>query len=168
MSAFLILMLLLLANRQGGALSSSQPLAAQAAHAQIEATVKNEQAKGSLDPKKRADAAKAQKKADDLTKAAQKQAVAKTQPPPWPQAMPPGLPPFPGGWEFDQPPPQVVQNRAWQLLPILWKTGAGSRKTEQTAGRWITYKAEPMKAGKKGVVAYRVKPGAGPAPRNIA
>lgn len=167
MSAFLILMLLLLANRQGGGAStSSQPLAAQAAHAQIEATVKNEQAK--TDPSKRVEAAKAQKKADDLTKAAQKQTLSKTQPPPWPQAMPPGLPPFPGGWQYDNPPPQVVQNRAWQLLPILWKTGPKSRKTEQTAGRWITYVAEPVKGGKKGVVAYRPKPGAGAAPRNVA
>lgn len=167
MSAFLFLMLMMLAARQGGgALTSSTPLAAQAAHAQIEATVKQTQAK--TDPSKRAEAAKAQKKADDLTKAAQQQAKAKAAPAPWPQAMPAGLPPFPAGWEFDAPPPQAVQTRAWQLLPQLWKTGAGSRKTEQTAGRWITYQAQLMKAGKKGVVAFRVKPGAMPAPRNVA
>jgi peptidoglycan hydrolase-like protein with peptidoglycan-binding domain len=41
------------------------------------------------------------------------------------------------------------------LLPQLWKSGAGTFKTEQTAGRWITYKAVPMGA-KKGVVAYRL------------
>jgi len=172
MSAFLILMLLLLANQKGGGLlTSSTPLAAQAAHAQIEATVKQTAAKGSADPKKHVAAAAAQKKADDLTKAAQKQTQSKTQAVPWPQAIPPGLPPFPGGWEFDAPPPQVVQNRAWQLLPQLWKTGQGTRKTEQTAGRWITYRAENMKAGKKGVVAYRPKPGATPQsapPRNVA
>jgi hypothetical protein len=175
MSAFLILMLLLLANRQGGGAltsspSSSTPLAAQAAHAQIEATVKQQQAKGSTDPVKRAEAVKAQKKADDLTKAAQNQAKAKAQPAPWPQAMPPGLPPFPAGWQPDHPPPQAVQNRAWQLLPILWKTGPKSRKTEQTQGRWITYVAEPMGA-KKGVVAYRPKAGAtvtSSPPRNLA
>jgi hypothetical protein len=169
MSAFLFLMLLMLASRSST--SSSTPLAAQAAHAQVDATVKQAEAKNSSDPKKHAEAARAQKKADDLTKAAQQQSKAKQAPPPWPQAMPPGLPPFPGGWEFDNPPPQAVQNRAWQLLPQLWKTGAGSRKTEQTAGRWITYQAQPMKAGKKGVVAFRVKPGAmpaGPAPRNVA
>ncbi len=168
MSAFLILMLLLLANRQGGGLLTSTPLAAQAAHAQIEATVKQTAAKGSADPKKHVAAAAAQKKADDLTKAAQKQTQSKTQAVPWPQAIPPGLPPFPAGWEFDAPPPQVVQNRAWQLLPQLWKTGAGTRKTEQTAGRWITYRAENMKAGKKGVVAYRPKAGASAQPRNVA
>ncbi len=163
MSAFLFLMLMMLAARSSSSSSSSTPLAAQAAHAQVDATVKQAQAKGSSDPKKHAEAARAQKKADDLTKAAQQQSKSQAQPPPWPQAMPPGLPSFPGGWEPDNPPPQAVQNRAWQLLPQLWKTGPKSRKTEQTQGRWITYVAEPMGA-KKGVVAYRVRPGAAPAP----
>jgi len=83
--------------------------------------------------------------------------AAKQTPPPWPQAMPRGLPAFgPGGWEPDTPPPIQVQARAVQLLPTLWKFGAGTRKTEQTAGRWITYVASPM-GKKKGVVAFRVR-----------
>jgi len=172
MSAFIVLMLLLLAYRDSGGASASAPLAAQAAHAQIDATVKQTAAKGSSDPAKHAAAAAAQRKADDLTRAAQKQAESKAVPPPWPQAMPPGLPAFPGGWQPDEPPPMAVQNRAWQLLPVLWKTGPKSRKTEQTQGRWITYVAEPMGA-KKGVVAYRPRPGAppaasSPAPTNVA
>jgi hypothetical protein len=89
--------------------------------------------------------------------------AAKQMPPPWPQAMPSGLPPFgPGGWEPDQPPPVQVQARAVQLLPQLWKFGAGTKKTEQTAGRWITYVASKM-GKKQGVVAYRLRAPA-PAP----
>ncbi len=173
MSAFAFVLLMMLIHRQYGGGAGASPtssLAAQAAHAQIEATVKNTEAKGSRDPAKHKAAAQAQAKADSLTKAAQQQHAAKAVPPPWPQAMPSGLPPFPSGWQTDQPPPAAVQARAWQLLPILWKQGARARKTEQTAGRWITYEAQPMGA-KKGVVAYRVRPGAmpsGPAPRNIA
>jgi hypothetical protein len=82
---------------------------------------------------------------------------AKKMPPPWPQAMPAGLPPFgPAGWVFDNPPPAAVQARAWQLLASLWSQGPGAIKTEQTAGRWITYQAQPM-GKKKGVVAYRLR-----------
>lgn len=84
--------------------------------------------------------------------------AAKITPAPWPQAVPAGLPPFgPAGWQPDDPPPQAVQARAWQLLSQLWKYGAGTKKVEQTAGRWITYVATPM-GKKKGVVAYRVRP----------
>lgn len=91
---------------------------------------------------------------------------ASTAPEPWPQVMPAGLPEFPAGWEYDEPPPQAVRTRAWQLLDSLWKQGKGARVTERTADRWITYRAENTKGGKKGVVAYRMKrsrPGARPA-----
>jgi len=78
-------------------------------------------------------------------------------PPPWPQVVPAGLPPFPGpGWTPDEPPGPGVVSRAWALLSQLWSAGAGTFKTEQTSGRWITYRATPMGA-KKGVVAYRLK-----------
>jgi hypothetical protein len=81
-------------------------------------------------------------------------------PAPWPQAPPHGLPPFPGsGWEFDEPPPPEVKQRAGQLVSVLWKGGSGTSKTEQTAGRWITYVAAIVASGKRGVVAYRVKRG---------
>jgi peptidoglycan hydrolase-like protein with peptidoglycan-binding domain len=77
-------------------------------------------------------------------------------PAPWPQVVPSGLPPFPGsGWEYDEPPPVVVQQRAGQLLSSLWARGAGTFKIEQTAGRWVAYRAEKVKSGKQGVVAYR-------------
>lgn len=89
--------------------------------------------------------------------------IAATTPVAWPQTTPADLPPFPGGWEPDEPPPSPVVARAYQLLNQLWAQGAGSRKTEQTAGRWITYRAEVVASGKKGVVAYRVKSGAHPA-----
>lgn len=78
--------------------------------------------------------------------------------PPWPQVVP-GLPAFPSGWEPDSPVGAGVAARALELLPELWSYGAGTRKTEQTAGRWITYVATPMAAGKRGVVAYRMRPG---------
>lgn len=82
-----------------------------------------------------------------------------TSTPPWPQSVPSGLPPFPSGWEPDSPVGAGVAARAFELLPELWTYGAGTRKTEQTAGRWITYVATAM-GTKKGVVAYRLKPGA--------
>lgn len=85
-----------------------------------------------------------------------------TSTPPWPQSVPPGLPPFPSGWEPDQPVGSGVAARAFALLPELWTYGPGTRKTEQTNGRWITYVATPM-GSKKGVVAYRLKAGAIPA-----
>lgn len=78
--------------------------------------------------------------------------------PPWPAAVPDDLPKFPGaGWEYDEPPPSAVQVRAAQLVAPLWRQGKGSFRTEFTAGRWITYRAEIVRSGKHGVVAYRVK-----------
>jgi hypothetical protein len=80
---------------------------------------------------------------------------------PWPVAVPAGLPPFPGpGWVPDSPPPPPVVSRAFQLLPQLWALGQGASKTEQTAGRWITYVAR-MIGTKRSVIAYRL---ASPAP----
>ena len=40
-----------------------------------------------------------------------------TSTPPWPGVVPPDLPPFPGrAWEFDEPPPPALQQRARQLV----------------------------------------------------
>jgi hypothetical protein len=81
-----------------------------------------------------------------------------TEPAPWPQVVPTDLPRFPGaGWEYDEPPPPAVVARARQLVQQLWTNGAGTTKTEQTGGRWITYRAEKVRSGKQGVVAYRLK-----------
>lgn len=79
--------------------------------------------------------------------------------PPWPQASTAtGLPPFPGsGWEYDEPPPAAVKQRAAALVSTLWATGIGSHRIEQTGGRWIAYRAEKVASGRNGVVAYRVK-----------
>lgn len=75
--------------------------------------------------------------------------------PPWPQVVPAGLPPFPGaGWEVDEPPPGPVVARANALLGPLWSGGEGTFKVEQTAGRWIAYRATQM-GEKRGVVAFR-------------
>lgn len=79
-------------------------------------------------------------------------------PPPWPQVVPSGLPPFPGsGWEYDEPPPPAVQQRAGQLVSQLWGQGRGAYRIEQTAGRWIAYQAAIVASGKRGVVAFREK-----------
>lgn len=76
---------------------------------------------------------------------------------PWPQVVPAGLPAFPGpGWVPDEPPPPAVVSRANALLPQLWRGGPGTFKTEQTAGRWITYRATQM-GTKRGVVAFRLR-----------
>lgn len=84
-------------------------------------------------------------------------------PQPWPAVLPSGLPPFPGSaWEYDEPPPPPVVARARQLLSELWARGQGSYRQEQTAGRWIVYRAEITRGGKRGVVAYRERRGATP------
>jgi hypothetical protein len=101
--------------------------------------------------------AQAQKRASELQKASLKSTRAEKAPPAWPQSVPSGLPPFPAGWEPDEPPPQAVQTRASQLLPLLWKSGAGQTKKEKTAGRWITYQSQSM-GKRRGVVAFRIKP----------
>jgi len=81
--------------------------------------------------------------------------------------MPVGLPPWPAGWTPAQPPPAAVVTRAWQLLPTLWKTGVGTKATEQTGGSWYTYVATWMNPAKttKGVVAFKPKEGVIPAVR---
>jgi hypothetical protein len=79
--------------------------------------------------------------------------------PPWPQVVPAGVPAFPGGgWQYDEPPPLAVQQRAGALVSALWSGGVGTYKIEQTGGRWIAYRAEIVASGKHGVVAYRLKP----------
>ena len=89
-------------------------------------------------------------------------------PPPqasWPAGTPPELPPFPGqGWQYDEPPPQAVKDRARALVSQLWGTGQGTYQLERTEGRWIVYRAEIVASGKKGVVAYRQR-GTPPAKR---
>jgi hypothetical protein len=88
---------------------------------------------------------------------------------PWPQVVPAGLPAFPGpGWMYDEPPPLEVQQRASQLVNPLWGQGSGAFRIEQTAGRWIAYRAEMVKArptNKRGIVAYRLKPAAAALPK---
>jgi len=83
--------------------------------------------------------------------------LAAAAPVPFPQAVPSDLPSFPAGWEYDQPPSHDAVVRAWQLVDPLWSQGAGATKTEQTAGRWQTYRAELMSGGTKGVAVYRVR-----------
>lgn len=90
---------------------------------------------------------------------------------PWPAVVPPGLPAFPAGWEYDEPPPPPVVARARQLLSELWARGSGATRTEQTAGRWIVYRAEITRGNKRGVVAYRergTRPALPPAVPNAA
>ena len=81
------------------------------------------------------------------------------------------VPPFPGpSWIYLPAPPVTlpegwarVQARAKALLPILWRHGNGASVVEKTGGErgiWIAYRAEltgPQR--RKGVVAYRIKPG---------
>ena len=89
------------------------------------------------------------------------------EPAPWPQVVPAGLPAFPGpGWVPDVPVGPGVAARASQLLPVLWKAGKGTFKIENTAGRWIAYRAVAM-GTKKGVVAYR-EASPGPQPVNTS
>jgi len=86
--------------------------------------------------------------------------------PAWPVAnKPTDLPPFPDGWEPYTPPPPAVVTRANELIGPLWKSGKPGGKTqEQTNGVWVTYVAFTPAKGKKGVAAYRQKPGAASSP----
>lgn len=99
----------------------------------------------------------AREEAERAAQAARTASQANTLPQPWPQAVPSGLPAFPAGWEYAEPPSKAIQTRAWQLLDKLWAQGKGSTATEKTAEQWITYRAEITKGGKKGIVAYRIK-----------
>lgn len=81
----------------------------------------------------------------------------------WPTQTPAGLPAFPNGWEYDEPPPPAVKQRAAQLVSVLVKKGIGARQVEQTAGRWITYRVEKMRSGKTGITAWRLKATTAPA-----
>jgi len=82
---------------------------------------------------------------------------------PWPQQLPPGLPPYPGpDWITDLPPTPGVPQRAAQLLPMLWREGEGAYRIEQTGGKWIAYRATQMGV-KRGVTAKRLRTAA-PAP----
>jgi peptidoglycan hydrolase-like protein with peptidoglycan-binding domain len=57
-----------------------------------------------------------------------------------------------------------VVARARQLLSELWALGSGASKTENTAGRWIVYRAEITRGNKRGVVAYRERGDGGTRP----
>jgi len=171
-SAFALIALLLLIRQHyagTGSGTSAQmtlpaiptTLPALAQKATTDARAKVARARRTGHPADHAAAANATKQATVLTQAVKK---AQTQPAPWPQVVPKGLPPFPAGWQPDDPPPQAVQARAVQLLPVLWKSGKpGGTKQEQTQGRWITYQAQKM-GTKKGVVAFRVRADAMPEP----
>lgn len=142
--------------------TTSQPLATSPTAAAAQANAATQQAAANPTPANLQTAATAaQNAAQVTTQAAKKAKAAAAAPKPWPQAKPTGLPPFPSGWEFDNPPPPAVVTRAWQLLPVLWKKGKGSTAVETIKGRWITFQAQVHAEGKKGVTAYRVKPGAG-------
>ncbi len=136
------------------AATTTSPTAAATQAAQAAA-----QAAANPTPTNLANAAQAAQAAAQVqTAAAKKAKAAAAVPTPWPQAKPTGLPPFPSGWEPDQPPPAAVVTRAWQLLPKLWKSGKpGGTAVETIKGRWITFQAQWHGKGKKGVTAYRTK-----------
>ena len=85
------------------------------------------------------------------------QQAAKT-PVPWPQSLPPDLPPFPAGWAPASPVTSAMVSRAFQLLAELWSHGEGTWKPEKTGDRWVVYQARMTKAPdgstKTGVVAF--------------
>lgn len=96
------------------------------------------------------------------TQQAQQVQRAQAAPQPFPQTVPPGLPPFPGpAWRPWSPVPSAVATRASQLLPVLWRSGAGTRKQEMTSGAWTTYVATQM-GQLHGVTAHKLVTGPGP------
>lgn len=115
-------------------------------------------------PRARREEDDATKRRQDAERGERQEEQASKQPPAWPVALPPGLPPFPSGWKYAEPVPVAVRTRAWQLLQPLWSRGQGSTQVEMTGGEWITYRAEITAGSKHGVVAYRPKLAIGPAP----
>jgi hypothetical protein len=152
----LILFGILLARAQRAltplvAANQNQQAANAAAAAAADAAAKGDHATAAA---KSAEAAQHQAAASSAAKAVK-------TPPPWPQAVPGALPPFPGpGWGPASPVTSAMAARAWQLLPELWAHGEGTWKTEKTNDRWVTYKAAHTSPGKKGVIAYTVRSGA--------
>jgi murein L,D-transpeptidase YcbB/YkuD len=129
--------------------SASQKAAADAAAAAAAAAAAGDHATA---------AQKAKEAAAHATAAAQQQKAAKV-PAPWPQVVPAGLPPFPsGGWKPANPVTSAMVSRAFQLLPTLWASGAGTFKVEKTGDKWVVYQAAPTRAQdgstKNGVVAF--------------
>lgn len=166
-----ILLMILLGKRGSGASTTAPPLTAPGTSA-ADAAAKAAQAAADAAAKaantgKPADAAKAQQAAQTAQVLTQ-HAASKAAPAPWPQVVPKGLPAWPAGWQFDNPPSPGVVTRAWQLVGPLWKRGSGARQVEQTDGKWITYVATPMSGGKKGVVAYRIRDGVSTSPARSA
>jgi len=144
-----------------GAANEHQQAANQAASQAADAAARGDHATAA---QKSAEAAAHQATAAQAAKAAR-------TPPPWPQVVPAGLPPFPGaGWQPASPVTSAQTARAWQLLPELWKYGEGTWRTEKAGDRWTTFKAVSMPGGKKGVVAYTTtaQPTAAPAANDTA
>jgi len=144
-----------------GAANEHQQAANQAASQAADAAARGDHATAA---QKSAEAAAHQATAAQAAKAAR-------TPPPWPQVVPAGLPPFPGaGWQPASPVTSAQTARAWQLLPELWKYGEGTWRTEKAGDRWTTFKAVSMPGGKKGVVAYTTtaQPTAAAAPSDTA
>lgn len=158
----LALFAILLAKAQKAA---STPIAAANEHQQAA----NQAASQAADAAARGDHATAAQKSAEAAAhqaTAQQAAKAAATPPPWPQVVPAGLPPFPGaGWKTASPVTSAQVSRAWQLLPELWKYGEGTWRTEKAGDQWTTFRAVSMPGGKKGVVAYvlAVQPAAAPA-----
>lgn len=156
------LFLILLAKAQ----KSLTPIAAandsQAKANQAKAEASAAAAKGDLATaaQKNAEAAHHEATASSAAKAAR-------TPPPWPQVVPAGLPPFPSGWRPASPVTGAMVSRAFQLLPQLWEHGEGTWKTEKTGDRWVTYRASMTKGPdgtpKRGVVAFTAIESAMPA-----
>jgi len=139
-------------------LAKAQKILAPAGAANEHQQAANQAASQAADAAARGDHATAAAKSAE---AAQHAATAATAakavrtPPPWPQVVPAGLPPFPGpDWRPASPVTGAMAARAWQLLPQLWAHGEGTWKTEKTGDRWVTYKAAHTSPDKKGVVAY--------------
>lgn len=155
-------------------LSKAQKAVTPATAANDHQQAANQAAKDAADAAARGDHATAtQKQAEAAAHAATAAQAAKAArtPPPWPQVVPAGLPPFPGaGWQPASPVTSAQTARAWQLLPELWKYGEGTWRTEKAGDRWTTFRATSMPGGKKGVVAYTTtaQPTAAAAPDDTA
>jgi len=144
----LILLLVLLYKAQnktpGERAADSKQKAADASAAAAAAAASGDHATAA---EKQKEAAEHRRDVQVLTKSAR-------TPPPWPQALPPDLPPFPSGWTPASPVTSAMVSRAFALLPDLWAHGELTWKPEKTGDRWVVYQARSMAGGKRGVVAF--------------
>src|SRR5882672_5114579 len=154
MSLDLILLIGILLAKAQGIFGPKTPVAV-ANDSQAKATMAAADAAAAAARGDHATASTKSAEAAEHQKTATTAATAARTPPPWPQVIPAGLPPFPSAaWRPASPVTSAMVSRAFQLLPQLWEHGEGTWKLEKTGDRWAVFRAAHTSPDKKGVVVF--------------